>query len=623
MSALRVQHSVAPDIVAQRYRLNIPNVIEKRRVTKRQASKCDVEELAVDMLPDEIPDDPIDVKSVGSRRSSRKHTDTYEDDDFDFEDEDDLFYESTLGEYSTDPVLRVYELACEKLNMICSKSIKESLITDVFTCRFVKMQTDDLKAICLALVDNPHVRKLEFEANGLEHVPLDHLGDVIAYSTFLTHIQITDNGLKSKGAKIICDAIKLNKRVVFLDLSGNGLVESDGEFLEDLLEKLDCLEELILAKNELMDVGVKAIARGVTDSPKLRILDLSWNHIRLNGAVAIGKALEENRSLEIVNLSWNGLHYDGANSIAKALAKNDTLRELDLSCTRMNEECIADILDGLKNNTCLETLRIAKNHITCLGAEAILKTVLGYKKSGMRMIDMGKTEIHDTFLEFYEQAKLQGIEVSHGLVWNTNRESVCSSGDDSDESFLFSSNPLTVLMECMRLQNLKLLDFFKTLDKNKSNLICIEELCNAMLTFGIPLRKMTLRRLLCRLDKDGNKQLDFKEMMEAQQIHRQNVRRYLAQDIDFENTEIGRVSAALRRVMASKYIMKGPPGGKSASKTPSPKQTPSPARTPSPYNIEEVESAMAVSGGVKPGSRPSSLTSSRSNSANKNASRRR
>ena len=37
---------------------------------------------------------------------------------------------------------------------------------------------------------------------------------------------------------------------------------------------------------------------------------------------------------------------------------NKTLHDLDIQCNRMSEECLAEVLKGLKNNTTLEVLRV-------------------------------------------------------------------------------------------------------------------------------------------------------------------------------------------------------------------------------------------------------------------------
>ena len=65
-----------------------------------------------------------------------------------------------------------------------------------------------------------------------------------------------------------------------------------------------------------------------------------------------------NCSLEKLNLAWNGLHWQGARALASGLRVNNSLTDLDVQCNRMSEECLAELLKGLKQNTALEILRV-------------------------------------------------------------------------------------------------------------------------------------------------------------------------------------------------------------------------------------------------------------------------
>lgn len=578
MTEIRPSESVRPRNLAHNYRLNI-------KPTRKP--KTLVERVRLDETPaDDDDDDNFDTQSSLSISNNIEE---------DFENEEDSFYfeqgSPTQVWRDVDPVIQAYEYTCDKLGTVASTSVKSNLVKPVFSQKFIQLQTNDCKAICCALMDNRHVHTIEFEQNGLSPQSVDHLGQVIGASSFLTNVTIADNDLKSYGAEIICNAVCVSKMIKYLDLSGNGFVESDGTIFKTMLDRNDSVTNLCLARNMLMDIGVKEIASAVETSISLKELDLQWNHIRLGGAVAIGQAIEHNRSLEAINLAWNGLHMDGALAIAEALKENTTLKELDLTCNRLTEECIAKILEGLDNNNTLEVIRFAQNHITCNGAEAILRHISNNKTSGIKVLDFGNQEVKDTFVALYKQMQeSRNIQVMHGIVWDTRRKSLSTSGDDDDEIALLHCNPLIVLMECMRLQNFRLIDLFKSLDVNKSNNICINELCDGLMKVGVSVRRSMLLKLLHRLDKDNNKMLDYGEMIEAQNEHRKNLRKALQlADSDFEKTDIGKVSAILRRIMAKDHIMKRK---QNDARLKSPK--PEVQRTPSPYQLEQVETQISI-----------------------------
>ena len=74
----------------------------------------------------------------------------------------------------------------------------------------------------------------------------------------------------------------------------------------------------------------------------------------------------------------------------------------------------------------------------------------------------------------------------YGMVWHEDRKNI--SADDvvsEDAAFLLNSNPLTVIMECMRLQNFRLVDMFQSLDTDNNNKITVHELVNGLLVSSV------------------------------------------------------------------------------------------------------------------------------------------
>ncbi|KAL4239863.1 hypothetical protein ACF0H5_000663 [Mactra antiquata] len=561
MSDTRYISNSIPHDISYRHRLNIPYRNSKSIIRERPKFKPEKE-----IISESFDQSDLDISFTHPGNGKFISTPMFDNDEEFEEYLDAELGESTIKYQHEDHVIKVYKSACNKFKVIPNMCVKKGLMKQTLKCKFLNLTLDDCKSICCALHVNRYVEKLEFQQNGMGPLPANLFADVIRESVFLTHIKLADNDLKSVGAMAICDAVSNNKLIRCLDLSGNGLVEKDGEFIEKLIKSSSSLKELYLGHNELMDTGVKRIAAALEVTYTLRVIDVSWNHIRLKGAVALGDALTKNASLEIVNLAWNGFHLDGAKSIADALKKNSTLESLDLTCNRMSEYCIAQILLGLRENSTLEVLRIGQNHVTTKGAFTILEQLCEYKNSAIKLFDLGKQEVDDRFVDLYNKMKIErDIEILYGEVWKTDRTPFSKYGVNDDEVALMCCNPLLVLMECMRLQNLRLIDFFKSLDTDKSNLICINELCDGMMKVGIPIRRDTLLKLLHKLDTDNNDRLDYGEMVEAQNKHRKYMRKALANaEEDLERTEVGRVTALLRKLMGRNFVMKKDDGyGKS------------------------------------------------------------
>lgn len=612
MTSPKSVRTTTPLELTYRHRLNIPfqksqpNVVERKRIE----SKPDTGPVL------QVQNNKLEVYQEAKR--SQSLFSIFEDDD-EFEDYLDAELCDALCASQTvfeEPVITAYLSACKKFKIAPNKGVKKSLLEEVLKCRYVSLQYNDCMCIGHGLYNNRFVEKLEFKQNGMGPGPAAIFAEVIKQSSFLTHITLADNGLKSEGAMLICEAVCGNELIRYLDLSGNGFVESDGIYFQKLIKSSESLRELYLGHNELMDEGVKMISKSIKQTYNLRVLDLSWNHIRLQGAVAIGEALRQNTSLEIVNLAWNGLYIDGAKSIAEALKKNSTLEELDLTCNRLSEYCIAQILEGLSYNSTLESLRIGKNHVTTKGAYTILQHVKDIQNSGIKFIDFGKQEVQEAFQDLYhEMKKEREIEVLYGEVWKSTGSSLSNFDANDDERALLCCNPLTVLMECMRLQNMRLIDFFKSLDSDKSNMICINELCDGMLKVGIPIKRETLLRLLKKLDKDNNERIDYGEMVEGQNKHRLYLRKIFANpDIEFERTEVGKVSSLLKKIMGHNFIMKKGDDTRLVTKGPKSRSTSRANSAKSRESGVDVNDKMNISGPDKGGS--SSRTSSASSARN-------
>ena len=77
-----------------------------------------------------------------------------------------------------------------------------------------------------------------------------------------------------------------------------------------------------------------------------------------------------------------------------------------------------------------------------------------------------------------------------------------------------------------------------------------------MIRCGVPLKRATIFKLLKEIDTDGVKTIDYKELVSAHKRHQNVVRQYMKDGVKFEDTQIGRVSLLLRKLMKKDVIMK-------------------------------------------------------------------
>ncbi|KAL8593840.1 hypothetical protein ACOMHN_065317 [Nucella lapillus] len=108
-------------------------------------------------------------------------------------------------------------------------------------------------------------------------------------------------------------------------------------------------------------------------------------------------------------------------------------------------------------------------------------------------------------------------------------------------------------MEFGKLLNLRLIDLFAMMDKDCSKTLTRYEIKNGLLEANIPLSEKSLDHLVEKLDADGDGEIDYGELIAGQHRHRRKITRTILmsreQQVDMEDTEVGRVRAKLKKLM--------------------------------------------------------------------------
>ncbi|KAK3099243.1 hypothetical protein FSP39_001478, partial [Pinctada imbricata] len=229
-------------------------------------------------------------------------------------------------------------------------------------------------------------------------------------------------------------------------------------------QRNDCIVDLDLSGNKLDEDTGCIIAPSIASNVALKRLNLSWNHIRRTGATAIAKA--SNVELEELDLSWNGLAEEGSRAFGTYIQKNHTLLDLNISNNRIGFRHLGLFLKGMKENDTLQTLK--------------------------------DVPVNNDFLELAETLRVtRNLSVIHRdpnkkMIEHVFREIKVEEYD-----------PVLLLFEYMRQENIRLIDLFRLLDKNHDNEITHHELrdgfrvgfCN---TFAFYIFIITLSLILFR-----------------------------------------------------------------------------------------------------------------------------
>jgi hypothetical protein len=130
-------------------------------------------------------------------------------------------------------------------------------------------------------------------------------------------------------------------------------------------QSLECLD---IRGNRIGDVGLQAIVKAFSDTPKMSVrhVMLSWNNLTVTGVTTLARYLEQDTCvLENLDLSCNtSIGDDSVHEMCRALKSNTSLVELNLfCCTSISNAGAADILECLEHhNTTLQCINLQACH---------------------------------------------------------------------------------------------------------------------------------------------------------------------------------------------------------------------------------------------------------------------
>ncbi|ETO65697.1 hypothetical protein F444_17023 [Phytophthora nicotianae P1976] len=218
----------------------------------------------------------------------------------------------------------------------------------------------------------------------------------------LKHLNFSDNRLGTKGALTIYRMLE-NPQINLksLDLGNNQLGDQAVKTLMQCLLNRCTLEHLDLRRNHIFHAAI-SIGELLRITTPLSSLNLSWNNIRGEPAQHLARCMMENLTLTHLDLSDNTLGNNGKADadLGVCLATNKSLRFLDISNNHVQAKSMLVLVNGLQQNTVLETLVIRGNPIGFIGGEAVLRSVASGSISTCQ-IDIGdcNLEILDSKLE--------------------------------------------------------------------------------------------------------------------------------------------------------------------------------------------------------------------------------
>ncbi|XP_078365428.1 uncharacterized protein LOC144649735 isoform X2 [Oculina patagonica] len=287
--------------------------------------------------------------------------------DFDHLEQKDLIPLISTLEYNdwfTKVTCDSFKLASEVCDAIIRIVVKSSTIEEL-VLDGVSFGRECCQKLAMALTSNPKtsLHSLSLNGNSIEDRGSMHLAGVFSkLPQGLVALSLADNGITSKGASSLGQALKNNK------------------YNESSLQRLD------LSKNPFKGDGIAGLCDFLAKPNMLTYLDLSATECPLDllfGALIRGCA-QQLASIHLAGNSFTSKKTKDAivpPSFKQFFSSSQALKFLDVSDCKLHAEAVRAILEGLRENSvlCDVELNISNNELRSQGAKAIAENIASLK----------------------------------------------------------------------------------------------------------------------------------------------------------------------------------------------------------------------------------------------------
>ncbi|XP_013388763.1 leucine-rich repeat-containing protein 74A isoform X2 [Lingula anatina] len=460
--------------------------------------------------------------SAGKEKSNCIHVEDIEDEDDEGGEEDcdtDLENEVAKSQISKadNSVEYLYDAACQRFALIPLSAFTRQLEDADIQLNNQGLSSKDMMAISIALLRNTLCTTLSLAGNDIGEDGCRYICEMLQDNVSIVRLNVADNNLKTAGAKLLSYMLKMNAGLQALDASGNGFIEHDAKYFASALQVTFRLKELDLSHNNFSEEGGVLLGAALETNDTIEKLNLSWNSLRRKGAIAIGKGLRSNLGVKQLDLSWNGFATEGAKEIAEALQKNSTLVDLDLSSNRIDAEGAAYLAKGLQANYTLDILKLSKNPLTSFGAQLILQTLKKSETCQLKTLELFDLHLEKDAIELgHEVCELRPeFDLVYGVSLGSkpNMYGGFKRRTVKEKEVERPKEPLQILLDFVQEKGINLMELFSQFDEDNSWSVSRDEFKQGMKNAKIPLTNAQMEELLDSLDKDGDGEVDFGELM--------------------------------------------------------------------------------------------------------------
>ncbi|WAQ98466.1 LR74A-like protein [Mya arenaria] len=415
----------------------------------------------------------------------------------------------------------IYVRACAFMGITASQTyVKQVTTTHAVSMANTSLSHVTIKPIAISLVRDHVIHTLDVSGNDIGALGVIYIAQMLAVNDTIIELNLSSTMPGRAGLEELAKQIINNKSLTILRLESNCLDHTETDVLINLMRNGPDIESIFLGHNNLGYDGGKLLAKELETNTTLRTLDLQWNHFRKQSAGHLCNAIKSNKGLRHLNLSWNGLGKEGCIAMAKSLPGNKSLQHLDLTNNRIDVVALPFLLHGLVRNKGIESLHLAKNPMTTTGAKAVVKAVTGAANMRIKYLNIEDIPVDKEFTDLVRTMReKKSIDIDHGPEMYSAVELVMKEHDPHD---LNRFDPVMVLMEYIRIDNLRLIDLFQFMDTGGRGLVSKDDLRVGISTLQLPLTEefmnahrdmsKTIIQRTTRAKSKGKQDLGLKEL---------------------------------------------------------------------------------------------------------------
>ncbi|XP_053561993.1 leucine-rich repeat-containing protein 74A [Bombina bombina] len=362
------------------------------------------------------------------------------------------------------------------------------------------------RAISVPLLSNTYITHLDLEDNWIQPEGINDLAGTLKENCYIQELNLSNNHLGVHGSEVISRMLLDNISLQSIKLAKNEFDDESAKHFAEALSANFRVTELDLSHNEFCEKGGEHLGQLLAANEGLQVLDLSWNHIRLKGAIALSAGLRVNGMLKVLNLSHNGFANEGALALGEALRANSSLLHLDVSCNRISNEGMRLLCKGLECNDTLQVLKLSRNPLSVEGAIILLNAISKRPEVMLEEVDISNVLVNERFLSLLETASVKRPKL---------RVLYAGESDFTSRKPVGRPDPMSVIQKHLDENKLRLLDFFRHMDKEGTMRIPVNEFRKYILQVGIPLDGKQIDALVERLDKEQTGSVDYRDLVDT------------------------------------------------------------------------------------------------------------